>query len=72
MLLELEQECLQVYRRKMDEANRCRAHLRQTIADYEAELAAICSAMAEPPVHNRQVRNIIWICIIFGNALNEL
>ncbi|KAH9657707.1 65-kDa microtubule-associated protein 3 [Citrus sinensis] len=54
MLLELEQECLQVYRRKVDEANRCRAHLRQTIADYEAELAAICSAMAEPPVHNRQ------------------
>ncbi|KAH9697300.1 65-kDa microtubule-associated protein 3 [Citrus sinensis] len=52
MLLELEQECLQVYRRKVDEANRCRAHLRQTIADYEAELAAICSAMAEPPVHN--------------------
>ncbi|RZR91670.1 hypothetical protein BHM03_00019846 [Ensete ventricosum] len=55
MLLELEQECLDVYRRKVDQANRCRAQLRQAIADSEAELAAICSALGEPPVHIRQV-----------------
>ncbi|KAG6479337.1 hypothetical protein ZIOFF_062800 [Zingiber officinale] len=55
MLLELEQECLEVYRRKVDQANRCRAHLRQAIADSEAELATICSSMGEPPVHTRQV-----------------
>lgn len=54
MLLELEQECLEVYRRKVDQANRCRAQLRQKIADSEAELAAICSAMGERPVHIRQ------------------
>lgn len=54
MLLELEQECLEVYMRKVDQANRCRAQLRQAIADSEAELAAICSAMGEPPVHVRQ------------------
>ncbi|XP_051122883.1 65-kDa microtubule-associated protein 3-like [Andrographis paniculata] len=54
MLLELEQECLEVYRRKVDEANRCRAQLRQAIAEAEAELAAICSAMGERPVHIRQ------------------
>lgn len=54
MLLELEQECLEVYRRKVDYANRCRAQLRQAIADSEAELAAICSAMGERPVHIRQ------------------
>ncbi|KAF2292049.1 hypothetical protein GH714_000357 [Hevea brasiliensis] len=54
MLLELEQECLEVYRRKVDQANRNRAQLRQTIADSEAELAAICSAMGERPVHIRQ------------------
>ncbi|CAL5404904.1 unnamed protein product [Camellia sinensis] len=54
MLLELEQECLEVYRRKVDRANRCRAQLRQAIADSEAELAAICSAMGERPVHIRQ------------------
>lgn len=56
MLLELEQECLAVYRRKVDQANRSRAQLRQAIADCEAELAAICSAMGELPVHIRQVR----------------
>ncbi|KAJ8771508.1 hypothetical protein K2173_026685 [Erythroxylum novogranatense] len=55
MLLELEQECLEVYRRKVDQANKNRAQLRQTIADFEAELAAICSAMGERPVHIRQV-----------------
>lgn len=54
MLLELEQEWLDVYRRKVDQANRCRAQLRQAIADAEAELAGICSAMSEPPIHVRQ------------------
>lgn len=55
ILLEIEQECLEVYRRKVDQANRSRAQLRQAIADAEAELAAICSAMGERPVHIRQV-----------------
>ncbi|XP_023755578.1 65-kDa microtubule-associated protein 3 [Lactuca sativa] len=54
MLLELERECLEVYRRKVDLANRSRAQLRQAIADSEAELATICSAMGERPVHIRQ------------------
>ena len=47
MLLELERECLEVYRRKVDLANKSRAHLGQAIADSEAELAAICYAMGE-------------------------
>lgn len=55
MLLELEQECLEVFRRKVDQANMCRAQLRLAIADAEAELAAICSAIGEQPVHIRQV-----------------
>lgn len=55
MLLELEQECLEVYRRKVDQANRSRAQLRQAIAVSEAEIAAICSAMGERPVHSGQV-----------------
>ncbi|KAI3517599.1 hypothetical protein L1887_16814 [Cichorium endivia] len=54
LLLELERECLEVYRRKVDLANRSRAQLRQAIADSEAELATICSAMGERPVHIRQ------------------
>lgn len=62
MLLELEQECLEVYRRKVDQANKSRAQLRRAIADHEAELAAICSAMGEKPVHLRQV---VFVNIIF-------
>ncbi|KAI3471067.1 hypothetical protein Pfo_027730 [Paulownia fortunei] len=54
ILLEIEQECVEVYRRKVDQANKCRAQLRQAIADAEAELAAICSAIGERPVHIRQ------------------
>ncbi|KAL6581397.1 hypothetical protein OROMI_007320 [Orobanche minor] len=54
VLLELERECLDVYKKKVDHANMCRAKLRQAIADAEAELAAICSAMGERPVHIRQ------------------
>ncbi|CAH1445646.1 unnamed protein product [Lactuca virosa] len=54
MLLELERECLEVYRRKVDSANKRRAQLRQAIADSEAELASICSSMGERPVHIRQ------------------
>ncbi|GMH18340.1 hypothetical protein Nepgr_020181 [Nepenthes gracilis] len=54
MLLQLEQECLELYRKKVDQANRCRAQLRQTIADSEAELASICSTMGERPLNSRQ------------------
>ncbi|XP_024636093.1 probable ATP-dependent DNA helicase CHR23 isoform X1 [Medicago truncatula] len=38
MVYELEQECLEVYRRKVDKANCSRAQLRQQIADSEANL----------------------------------
>ncbi|KAI4330854.1 hypothetical protein MLD38_029099 [Melastoma candidum] len=55
MLLELEQECLQVYRRKVDNASQSRARLRRAIADAEAELAAICSALGERPVSIKQL-----------------
>lgn len=55
MLQELEQECLEVYRRKVDKSNQSRARLRQAIADSEAELAAICSALGERPLHTKQV-----------------
>lgn len=54
MLQELEQECLEVYRRKVDKSNQSRARLRQAIADSEAELAAICSALGERPLHTKQ------------------
>jgi protein regulator of cytokinesis 1 len=60
MLYEIEQECLEVYRRKIDKANCSRAQIRQEIADSEAELTAICSAMGERPVHSRQVGYVMY------------
>uniref|UniRef100_A0A7N0TD56 Uncharacterized protein n=1 Tax=Kalanchoe fedtschenkoi TaxID=63787 RepID=A0A7N0TD56_KALFE len=54
MLVELERECLEVYRKKVDSAKRGRAQLRQAIADAEAELEDICSAMRERDIRVRQ------------------
>nr|GEY72932.1 65-kDa microtubule-associated protein 3-like [Tanacetum cinerariifolium] len=45
MLLELERDCLEVYKRKVYMENKSRAQLRQMIVDNKAELAAICSAL---------------------------
>ncbi|KAH9299334.1 hypothetical protein KI387_031016, partial [Taxus chinensis] len=47
MLLQLEQECLEVYRRKVDQANLSRAQLHQQLADSEAELAHLLSVLGE-------------------------
>ncbi|KAJ4959827.1 hypothetical protein NE237_019737 [Protea cynaroides] len=47
ILLELERECLQVYRRKVDEASNARACLRQSVAANEAELSALMAALGE-------------------------
>ncbi|KAK6142903.1 hypothetical protein DH2020_023251 [Rehmannia glutinosa] len=51
MLFELEQECLDAYKRKVDQASRCRAQLRQAVADAEAQLADIYAALGDRPVH---------------------
>ncbi|KAH7854675.1 hypothetical protein Vadar_016726 [Vaccinium darrowii] len=50
VLIDIEQQCLEVYRRKVDQANQCREQLRQVIADSEAEIEAIYHTMGERPV----------------------
>ncbi|WOK99958.1 65-kDa microtubule-associated protein 1 [Canna indica] len=47
MLLQLEQECLDVYKRKVDQASKSRALLLQSLADSKAELARLLSALGE-------------------------
>ncbi|KAM6567554.1 hypothetical protein CsatA_026682 [Cannabis sativa] len=47
MLLELERECLDVYRRKVDEAANCKARLHQSVAAKEAELATLVASLGE-------------------------
>ncbi|XP_058079280.1 65-kDa microtubule-associated protein 5 [Magnolia sinica] len=47
MLLQLEQECLDVYRRKVQNASRYKAELHRALADAEAEAAQLVSALGE-------------------------
>ncbi len=47
MLLQLEQECLDVYKRKVDLAAKSRAHLLQALADANLELSSLLSALGE-------------------------
>ncbi|KAH7660279.1 Microtubule-associated protein MAP65/Ase1/PRC1 protein [Dioscorea alata] len=50
MLLQLEQECLDVYRKKVDQASRSRAHLLQALADSKAEFARLLCSLGEKSV----------------------
>lgn len=47
LLLQIDQECLDVYRRKVDHASKSRAKLLQTLAGSRAELATLLSALGE-------------------------
>ena len=47
MLLQLEQECLDVYWRKVDQAAKSRALLLQALADSRSELARLLGALGE-------------------------
>ncbi|CAD6202830.1 unnamed protein product [Miscanthus lutarioriparius] len=47
MFLELETECMRVYRRKVDSANAERANLRQSLMAKEAELKALVASIGE-------------------------
>ncbi|KAG6533623.1 65-kDa microtubule-associated protein 1-like [Zingiber officinale] len=47
MLLQLEQECLDVYKRKVEQASKTRALLLQSLADSRAELSSVLSALGE-------------------------
>ncbi|EFJ15479.1 hypothetical protein SELMODRAFT_422823 [Selaginella moellendorffii] len=49
MLLQLEQECLDVYRRKVDQANCVRAGLHQLLADSESEIASLLLLLGDRP-----------------------
>lgn len=51
MLLQIEQECVEVFRTKVDEAEQCKAQLLKAIANCEAEFVDICTALGEKPPH---------------------
>lgn len=47
MLLQIEQECLDVYKRKVELAVKSRAQLLQTLSDCKIELTDLLSALGE-------------------------
>eukprot|EP01018_Ginkgo_biloba_P006073 Gb_25382 [translate_table: standard] len=53
MLLQLEQECLDVYKRKVDQASKSKARLHLALAESETELANLVSALGERSFFNR-------------------
>ena len=61
MLLELERECLDVYRRKVDEAANAKARLHQSVAAKEAELATLMATLGELNIDS-PVRNPLELC----------
>ena len=73
VLLDLEQECLEVYRRKVDDANVSRARLHQELAEAEAEFTHLLLSLGERSLpgrvrndffnyHNIIITSIIFIC----------
>ncbi|CAH8353961.1 unnamed protein product [Eruca vesicaria subsp. sativa] len=54
ILIEIEDECREVYIRKVEKVKEERVQLRQDIVDSEAKVVAICSAMEEPSSLGRQ------------------
>lgn len=47
MLLELEQECLDIYNKKVEKTRKYRAELQRSLAQAEAEIASLMSALGE-------------------------
>ncbi|KAJ4745868.1 microtubule-associated protein 65-7 [Rhynchospora pubera] len=57
-LMEIERECLEVYRRKVDEASRTRAQLHQSIVAKEAEVASIMASLGELSLNSMKDTNM--------------
>lgn len=53
VLVDLEHECLQVYRRKVDNANMSRARLHQELADSEAQFTHLLLSLDERSLATR-------------------
>ncbi|PPS12524.1 hypothetical protein GOBAR_AA08121 [Gossypium barbadense] len=61
MLLQLERECLEVYRWKVEEAANAKARLHQSVAAKEAEVATLMAALGELNLHSPEK---IWALYI--------
>lgn len=60
MLLELEQDCLDIYRRKVERTRKYKADLHQSLADAEAEIACLVSALGEHASFSRVCHCLLY------------
>lgn len=64
VLLDLEQECLQVYKRKVDRANISRARLHQELAEAEAEFTHLLLTLGERSLPGRVTTTLISLQLV--------
>uniref|UniRef100_A0A0E0EUC3 Uncharacterized protein n=1 Tax=Oryza meridionalis TaxID=40149 RepID=A0A0E0EUC3_9ORYZ len=59
VLSEIERECLEVYRRKVDDANRTRVQLHQSVATKEAEVASLVATLGEHKLYLKKDKSVV-------------
>ncbi|XP_015059357.1 65-kDa microtubule-associated protein 1-like [Solanum pennellii] len=75
MLLQIDQECLDVYNRKVDQAVKSRAHLLQALADAKVEFSRLLSALGEKTydgIPEKNLRSIKEQLAAIAPALEKL
>ncbi|XP_020113313.1 65-kDa microtubule-associated protein 3-like isoform X1 [Ananas comosus] len=76
ILLQIKQECLEVYKRKVDQAKLHRAQLQKEICTLESVVTDVCSILGEPQMHiqqcNRNTRSLKEELKLIGEQLNEM
>ena len=64
VLLDIEQECLEVYRKKVDYANMARSRLHQELAESESEFTHLLLSLGERSVPER-------VCLHFLTSVDS-
>ncbi|KAK3130198.1 hypothetical protein QOZ80_6BG0490290 [Eleusine coracana subsp. coracana] len=59
VLLEIDRECLEVYRRKVEDANRTRVQLHQSVAAKEAEVASLIATLGEHKLYLKKDKGVL-------------
>uniref|UniRef100_A0ACD5Y4N7 Uncharacterized protein n=2 Tax=Avena sativa TaxID=4498 RepID=A0ACD5Y4N7_AVESA len=59
VLSEIERECLEVHRRKVDDANRTRVQLHQSVATKEAEVALLMATLGENKLYLKKDKSYV-------------
>lgn len=67
MLLQLEQECLDIYRRKVEETRKYKADLFQSLIEAEAEITNILSSLGECASFSR-----VCFCFVFAYFISKI